>query len=81
MRARSTVIEARAAIDAASENLRLVTARFNASAATATQVLDAVSRKASTEANEATAYYEVLKAQAALRKALGQPISQSREKP
>lgn len=74
------LIEARTAIGAATENLRLVTVRFNASAATATQVLDAVRRKAGTEATEATSYYDVLKAQAALRKALGQPINPSQEK-
>lgn len=66
--------QARVAVEAAAENLRLVAARFDASAATSTEVLDAVARKARAEASETTAYYDILKARAALRKASGQPV-------
>ena len=72
--ARQRYAQAKVAVTAAEENLRLVRARFDAAAATSTQVLDAVTRKAVAESTQATTYYDILKASAAHRKAMGRPV-------
>ena len=66
---------ARVAITQAEEALRIEQERFDAAAATSTDVLDAESALTRARANHVNAYYAYLMARAALRRAMGQPIA------
>jgi outer membrane protein len=60
------------AVEQAAENLRIVQLRFDAAAASATEVLDSVARRARAEAEQANAYYAHLQAIATYRHGLGE---------
>ena len=63
------------------ENLRIVELRFDAAAASATEVLDAVARRTRAEAERANAYYGYLQAIAAYEHGLGEILDHLREAP
>jgi outer membrane protein len=66
------------AVEHAAENLRIVQLRFDAAAASATEVLDAVARRTRAEAEQANAYYAHLKAIASYRYGLGELLASHR---
>ena len=66
------------AVEHAEENLRIVQLRFEAAAASATEVLDAVARRTRAEAEQANAYYAHLQALAAYQHGLGDLLESRR---
>lgn len=69
--AREQLEVARQSVEQAEENLRVVQHRFEANAATSTEVLDAQALLAQARVRKTTAHYDYLSAKAALERAVG----------